>query len=38
MLAPVDKVRKPNGNNIIQVVLTRKCDLFTCSVSSACCR
>lgn len=31
MLAPIDKLRKPNGNNIIQVVLTRKCDLFTCS-------
>lgn len=30
MLAPIDKARN-NGNNIIQVVITRGCDLFTCS-------
>lgn len=31
MLAPIDKARKPGGNNIIQVVITRNCDLFNCS-------
>lgn len=30
MLAPIDKVRS-GGNRIIQVVITRKCDLFNCS-------
>lgn len=31
MLAPIDKIRKPNGNDILQIAITRKCDLFSCS-------
>jgi hypothetical protein len=31
MLTPFDKVTKPGGNDIIQVVVTRSCDLFNCS-------
>lgn len=31
MLAPVDKVRRKGGNDIIQVVITRTCDIHNCS-------
>ncbi len=31
MLTPNDKLNRPNGNRIIQIEITRKCDLFNCS-------
>lgn len=31
MLAPIDKITKRGGNDIIQVVITRSCDIFNCS-------
>lgn len=31
MLAPIEKLRKPGGNRIIQVTITRKCDVHDCS-------
>ncbi len=30
MLAPIDKIRR-KGNDILQIVITRKCDIFNCS-------
>lgn len=31
MLAPIDKVTRKGGNDIIQVVISRSCDIFNCS-------
>lgn len=31
MLAPIDKLNQPRGNRIVQVVVTTKCDVHTCS-------
>lgn len=31
MLAPIDKVTTRNGNKIMQIVITRNCDIFNCS-------
>lgn len=31
MLTPADKVTRRGGNDIMQVVVTNKCDVFTCS-------
>lgn len=31
MLAPIDKVKRRGGNDILQIVITRKCDIFNCS-------
>jgi hypothetical protein len=31
VLAPIDKVRRKGGNDILQIVITRKCDIFNCS-------
>lgn len=31
MLAPIDKLNQRGGNRIIQIAITRKCDIFTCS-------
>lgn len=31
MLAPIDKVSRPGGNDIVQVVITRKCNVHSCS-------
>lgn len=31
MLAPIDKITKPHGNRIVQIVLTNSCDVYKCS-------